>query len=265
MDRHRILDMALDVEILAERIYLGLGELFPEARPLFERLMCEESRHAVIMTINIGFLAFDALPPEFAIDMTPLIEKTLAIGRTLEERIKRKDITLPEALELAIQMEETGAEGYFQETMRGESTDSALNYVKRFYQDSTHHAELIRDFKNSLELNGPILRPVTEDVLYKLNCWEFKKCGRQPGGIHQHDTGNCPVTTQKSLDGVHEGTAAGRACWVVAGTLCRGKVRGTFAQEIRQCESCDFYRKVHLEECSSLVSPEELLSKVTGK
>lgn len=261
-DIRRILDLALDVETLAERIYLELSEMFPAARPLFERLTREESRHAVIMTINIGFLAFDALPPEFAIDMTPLIEKTLLIGGELEEKIRRKDITLTEALELALSMEETGAEAYFQETLRGYSTDNALNYVKRFYKDSMHHADLIRDFKNSLELNRAVMQPCVEEESLKLNCWEFKKCGRQPGGIHESDLGSCPVTMEKDLDGVHDGVAAGRACWVVAGTLCRGKVQGTFAKEISQCEACDFYRRIRSEERSSFLPPAELLSKI---
>jgi rubrerythrin len=262
MDKRKILDLALDVETLAEKIYLELSELFPEAKSLFERLMYEESRHAVIMTINIGFLAFDALPPEFAIDMTPLIEKTLAAGRMLEKKIEQKDITLAEALELTISMEETGAEAYFQKILRGKSTDSGLNYVKRFYQDSMHHAELIRSFKNSIEMNRVCLQPLLEDSFSKVNCWEFKKCGRQPGGIHERDSGSCPVTWEKSLDGVHDGIAAGRACWVVAGTLCRGKVQGSFAQEIMQCEACDFYKRIHHEECSSFLTPAELLSKI---
>lgn len=262
MDTPGILEMALHIETLAESIYLELSKLFPEAKPLFERLTQEEARHAVIMTINMGFLSFDALPPEFAIDMTPLIEKTIEIAGNLEERIRRKDITLAEALDLALSMEETGAEAYFQETMRGESTDSALNYVKRFYQDSIHHAELIMNFKKDLELNRAGGQPFEEDSAAKLNCWEFKMCGRQPGGIHERDLGSCPVTKEKGLDGVHDGIAAGRACWVVAGTLCKGKARGTFAQEITQCESCDFYRKIHREEYPSFLSSAELLSKM---
>jgi rubrerythrin len=261
MDIRKILDMALQVETLAEKIYLELSKLFPEAKSLFERLTHEESRHAVIMTINIGFLAFDALPPEFAIDMTPLIEETLAIGNILEAKIERKDVTLAEALELTLSMEETGAEAYFQKVLRGESADSVLNYVKRFYQDSKHHAELIRDFKNGLELNRTDWQPIMENSVSKLNCWEFKMCGRQPGGIHERDFGSCPVTVEKSLDGVHNGIAAGRACWVVAGTLCKGKVQGTFAQKIMQCEACDFYLKINHEERSSFLSPAELLSK----
>lgn len=35
----------------------------------------------------------------------------------------------------------------------------------------------------------------------KLNCWEFKKCGRELGGAHVHDLGVCPATEEKRLDG----------------------------------------------------------------
>jgi len=262
MNTGKILEMALHVETLAERIYFELSELFPEAKSLFERLMCEESRHADIITINMGFLAVDALPPEFAINMMPLIEDTLAIGALLEKKIERKDITLAEALQLTIAMEETGAEAYFQKVLRGESTDNALNYVKQFYQDSMHHAELLKRFKDSLGPNRPEGQPIVEETISKLNCWEFKDCGRQPGGMHERDLGRCPVTEEKRLDGVHHGVTAGRACWVVAGTLCEGEMAGTFAQEIKKCEACDFYRKVCNEECSSFRSSAELLSKI---
>ena len=88
---------------------------------------------------------------------------------------------MAEALQLTLAMEETGAEAYFQKVLRGESTDNALNYVKRFYQDSMHHAELIEKFKDSLESNRAEGWPIMEDNVSKLNCWEFKRCGRQPG------------------------------------------------------------------------------------
>ena len=41
---------------------------------------------------------------------------------------------------------------------------------------------------------------------------------------------------------------SGRACWAVAGTFCKGEVQGTFAQKYKNCETCDFYRKVKEEE-----------------
>ncbi|MFH1807604.1 MAG: two-CW domain-containing protein [Pseudomonadota bacterium] len=80
------------------------------------------------------------------------------------------------------------------------------------------------------------------------NCWEYKRCGRQPGGPHVQDLGECPAATKRGLDGAHGGRCAGRACWVVVGTLCDGKVQGTFAAKIASCEKCDFYLKVRRDE-----------------
>lgn len=81
----------------------------------------------------------------------------------------------------------------------------------------------------------------------KLNCWEFKKCGREQGGIHQ-ELGVCRAATETRIDGTHDGKKAGRACWVVAGTQCGGQAQGTFAQKYANCEHCDFYKSVRKEE-----------------
>ncbi len=82
----------------------------------------------------------------------------------------------------------------------------------------------------------------------KQNCWEFKNCGRQPQGPKAHELGVCAATQERRLDGVHDGVNAGRACWVVAGTLCGGKQQGTFAVKMANCKQCDFYKIVQSEE-----------------
>ncbi len=82
----------------------------------------------------------------------------------------------------------------------------------------------------------------------KKNCWEFKGCGRQPGGSRIKELGICPAVTETRLHCAHGGTNAGRACWVVAGTLCNGEVQGTFAKKFQTCEVCDFYQAVRKEE-----------------
>ncbi len=96
----------------------------------------------------------------------------------------------------------------------------------------------------------------------KLNCWEFTRCGRQPQGLHVHDLGVCPAPLEQKLDGVHDGVNSGRACWVVAGTLCRGKTQGTFAQKFKDCKQCDFYLTVQKEEQMDFHLTPVLLSKL---
>jgi hypothetical protein len=82
----------------------------------------------------------------------------------------------------------------------------------------------------------------------KVNCWEYKKCGREPGGSKARELGICLAARETKMDGVHGGSKAGRACWVVAGTLCGGQVQGSFAQKFKECEKCDFYLRVRDEE-----------------
>ncbi len=53
-----------------------------------------------------------------------------------------------------------------------------------------------------------------------MNCWEFKKCERQPEGRKAVERGVCPAAVEKRLDIFHGGKNAGRACWVAAGTMC---------------------------------------------
>ncbi len=97
----------------------------------------------------------------------------------------------------------------------------------------------------------------------KLNCWEFKQCGREPGGRNK-DLGVCPTTVEARLHGNHGGKHAGRACWVVAGTLCGGREQGTFAHKYHNCEKCDFYQMVRREEGPRFVLSIVLINKMNS-
>jgi len=81
----------------------------------------------------------------------------------------------------------------------------------------------------------------------KKNCWEIMRCGREMSG-HNKDIGICPAAMTKELHKTHGGTHAGRACWIVAGTMCGGKPQGVFAQKFKKCERCPFYQLVKKEE-----------------
>ena len=82
----------------------------------------------------------------------------------------------------------------------------------------------------------------------KQNCWEYKKCGREPGGDKVNELGACPAAIDNRLNEVHGGKNSGRTCWVVTGTYCKGEVQGVFARKFKNCMSCDFYNRVKEEE-----------------
>lgn len=93
----------------------------------------------------------------------------------------------------------------------------------------------------------------------KENCWEFMKCGREPGGKNVEALGICPAAVYEKLNGAHGGINAGRVCWIVAGTMCGGKVEGSFAKKYKDCRSCPFYQSVKDEEGNQFLITVDLI------
>ncbi len=58
----------------------------------------------------------------------------------------------------------------------------------------------------------------------RINCWDFKKCGRDKSA-------DCPAYPK-----------GGRVCYLVAGTMCGGSVQGVYALKIGNCRECEFYK-----------------------
>jgi len=81
-----------------------------------------------------------------------------------------------------------------------------------------------------------------------LNCWEYMRCGREPGGIHAEQLGICSASINERFESVHGGKKAGRTCWVVSGTFGKKNVECSFARKYKNCGICDFYKMVLTEE-----------------
>ena len=64
------------------------------------------------------------------------------------------------------------------------------------------------------------------------NCWDIRRCGRQEHGEKTDELGTCPASPK-----------FGHSCWGVAGTVCGGKVRGTFAAKEKECLACEVYKR----------------------
>jgi hypothetical protein len=96
----------------------------------------------------------------------------------------------------------------------------------------------------------------------KINCWEFKKCGREPFGGKADELGVCPAAARVGADNIHDGRNGGRSCWAIAGTLCGGKVQGTFAMKFENCMNCEFYKFVLNEEGKNRIPTAEIIKKI---
>ncbi len=109
-----------------------------------------------------------------------------------------------------------------------------------------------------------------KEAVKKINCWEFTKCGREPGGVNSTELGICTASVETSTDGVNEGKNGGRSCWALSGTFCEGEVQGTFAKKSGNCKKCDFYKKVHEDQGDAIQETRDirgalLLKRAAGK
>jgi len=77
-----------------------------------------------------------------------------------------------------------------------------------------------------------------------VNCWEFKKCGREPGGKNAAVDGVCPAAIESRANGIHQGKNGGRCCWVVVDSHCKIKRIGEISEKFFECRNCDFYAVV---------------------
>jgi len=84
----------------------------------------------------------------------------------------------------------------------------------------------------------------------KINCWEFKKCGREPGGANVKELGICPATTERRANGIHGGKNGGRCCWAILATACSGGnvKEKSFSEKLKACTQCEFYKATFMEE-----------------
>lgn len=78
----------------------------------------------------------------------------------------------------------------------------------------------------------------------KENCWEYFKCGREPGGARCEEHGICPAATALEFDGINHGRAAGRVCWAITAS----KSVEERADKFCKCMKCILFSKVIVEE-----------------
>ncbi len=97
----------------------------------------------------------------------------------------------------------------------------------------------------------------------KQNCWEFKKCGRHPGGEKVEELGVCPASVHEELDGSNDGKNGGRICWLLKATFCGAQVQGDFFAKLGNCLKCPFLKSVFKEQSGRFSYGMEHLARVS--
>jgi two-component system NtrC family sensor kinase len=107
----------------------------------------------------------------------------------------------------------------------GHGTGLGLSISRRIVEE--HGGFIQAKNRSEMGLTVSMFFPYQSDEeLKNVPCWEYMQCGRDV-----NDEIKCPAYPH-----------LGQVCWAVAGTLCAGKIQGTFAQKTNDCRTCKFYK-----------------------
>ncbi len=240
----------------------GFAVVADEVRKLAERTTKATKEIAeTIKAIQTEAKEADASMNEAKVSVKAGMELTGEVEKSLKEILESADDVTLQIQQVATAAEEqsTTAEQIGRNiesisTVANQSASSTMQ-IARASEDLNKLTEnlqnIVEQFKINRSGNG-----LSELAVYdngsirkgKTNCWEYKNCGREPGGKKADELGVCPAASDQSYSGTNDGTNAGRYCWKVAGTLCGGEVQGSFADKLMNCTKCDFYKMVKEEE-----------------
>jgi rubrerythrin len=140
----RRLQACIFVEKSAAEIYRKLADLFPGESSFFMELCHEEEDHAAILSMGKLYKMVSHLPESIVPESMPMIADALSLGNEIKARIESGDLTLKEALELALRMERSVAEEHLQWVLGIENDSETIRKLRKLQGESTTHAERIK-------------------------------------------------------------------------------------------------------------------------
>ena len=213
---------------------LAVDEVVSESIHLYKEI-CDEQR------IKVVFSALTNLPVLIDPDqMREAVNNLLANaidamegGGTLSvliEEVRRNELPY-----VMIEIADTGPgipedqlgliyEPFYSTKKIGQGTGLGLSITRKIIEE--HGGFIMAANRGEGGLRVCLHLPYQDPADEQSPCWEVMNCGR-----NVNNEMRCPAFP-----------SFGRACWAVAGTMCEGKVLGTFAQKLSDCHRCEFFK-----------------------
>jgi rubrerythrin len=146
------IEACIAVENTSAEIYNALSNKFPKAKIFFRELSKDEESHATLLIVGKAYHRIGKLPEHVVPSSLPDIFVTLDLAEKIKQKIDSDEISLKEALEMALLLENSTAESYLQEIMSIQTDDKVIANLKKMLIDEISHSEKIKEFKQSAGL-----------------------------------------------------------------------------------------------------------------
>jgi rubrerythrin len=136
--------IAIETGIAA--IYRGFARMFPEAKDFWSNLAMEEENHAAILTIAAEYEKRGRLPVSLAPRSWSQIRETLELLSTVRKSIEGANVSLQEALEIALRLEAATREYHLLQVKASETNSVILAALQSLAIDNGWHVQKIDSF-----------------------------------------------------------------------------------------------------------------------
>jgi hypothetical protein len=142
MEIYQIVKGCLVVELAVASIYSGFIHLFPQKKDFWDDLYKDERRHISFLIETSDSGSFDEMQTADLGFSMPLLERTQTFIANISNHIGTNPVSLEEALNMALQMEETKVEAFANELIANLSSADDEAFLQLLMEEKTHIAKI---------------------------------------------------------------------------------------------------------------------------
>jgi rubrerythrin len=149
MEISESLRICTSIEGMTAEIYHALSKLFPEAKDFWYDLALSEENHTNILLAAAGLNRAGILTECIVPSSLPRIRETLGLVRDSKKKVETGSLLLKDAIEIALEIENSTGEIYFQEVLTQQTDSKVVMELRKMLIDEELHNVKIKSFMKS--------------------------------------------------------------------------------------------------------------------
>jgi rubrerythrin len=145
------LRICIAIEAGIGEIYDDFAKMFPGASDLWGELAREEENHASILAIGNRYANLGKLPAIVVPDSLTHMRDTLGFVDIVKATVQSRNVSIDEALEMSLKLEQTLEEGHLPDVMTHETDSEVVARLQRLLADTRSHIVKIKDYMKRSE------------------------------------------------------------------------------------------------------------------
>jgi len=140
------LGVCIKIEAMTAEIYHAFNRLFPQVKDFWYDLALSEENHTNILLVAAGLHRARKLTEYIVSPSLSNIQETFTLVSDSRKRIGANNVSIKDAFEIALQIENSTGEDYFQQVMRQETDSEVILGLQKLLVSEQLHSVKIQDF-----------------------------------------------------------------------------------------------------------------------